>query len=136
MHARGAAADGSDDSSVSMPQEHRSAAGRPSQRRGLLCRRVRCARTRAQVFSRNATAMSLCLMRTDGRNYMEVALDAATNRTGDVWHIQLSRLKVCGAAAAARRCAGAAPVVAPASGHCAPRLCAPDSCGAAAARRL
>eukprot|EP00878_Enallax_costatus_P025353 GHUV01027123.1.p1 GENE.GHUV01027123.1~~GHUV01027123.1.p1 ORF type:complete len:648 (+),score=120.67 GHUV01027123.1:549-2492(+) len=37
--------------------------------------------------------MSLCLMRADGSGYLEVMLDPYTNRTGDVWHIQLSGLK-------------------------------------------
>jgi hypothetical protein len=46
--------------------------------------------------------MSLCLMRADGTKYLEVALDPATNRTGDVWHIQLSRLKVCTRGSAGR----------------------------------
>src|SRR5689334_6098690 len=47
-----------------------------------------------QVFSRHASEMSLCLMRADGSGYLEVMLDPYTNRTGDVWHIQLSGLKV------------------------------------------
>lgn len=56
---------------------------------------VRCTLNFA-VFSRHATSMSLCLMRADGSKYLEVALDPATNRTGDVWHIQLSRIKDVG----------------------------------------
>jgi pullulanase/glycogen debranching enzyme len=48
----------------------------------------------AQVFSRHATAMSLCLMRADGSGYLEVSLDPITNKSGDVWHVQLSGLKV------------------------------------------
>jgi hypothetical protein len=38
--------------------------------------------------------MSLCLLRADGSKYLEVMLDPATNKMGDVWHIQLARLKV------------------------------------------
>jgi hypothetical protein len=38
--------------------------------------------------------MSLCLLRQDGGKYLEIMLDPATNKTGDVWHIQLSKLKV------------------------------------------
>jgi hypothetical protein len=38
--------------------------------------------------------MSLCLLRADGSKYLEVMLDPSTNKTGDVWHIQLERLKV------------------------------------------
>eukprot|EP00879_Flechtneria_rotunda_P022431 GHRR01023681.1.p1 GENE.GHRR01023681.1~~GHRR01023681.1.p1 ORF type:complete len:577 (+),score=194.30 GHRR01023681.1:772-2502(+) len=48
------------------------------------------------VFSRHATNMNLCLMRADGTGYLEVALDPATNRTGDVWHVQLPGLKDVG----------------------------------------
>jgi hypothetical protein len=47
-----------------------------------------------QVFSRHAAEMSLCLMRADGSGYLEVALDPITNKSGDVWHVQLSGLKV------------------------------------------
>lgn len=47
-----------------------------------------------QVFSRHATSMSLCLLRQDGGKYLEIMLDPTTNKTGDVWHIQLSKLKV------------------------------------------
>jgi hypothetical protein len=38
--------------------------------------------------------MSLCLLRQDGGKYLEIMLDPTTNKTGDVWHIQLSKLKV------------------------------------------
>jgi hypothetical protein len=38
--------------------------------------------------------MSLCLMRADGSGYLEVSLDPITNKSGDVWHVQLSGLKV------------------------------------------
>jgi hypothetical protein len=48
----------------------------------------------AQVFSRHAAEMSLCLMRADGSGYLEVSLDPITNKSGDVWHVQLSGLKV------------------------------------------
>lgn len=47
-----------------------------------------------QVFSRHASEMSLCLMRADGSGYLEVSLDPITNKSGDVWHVQLSGLKV------------------------------------------
>lgn len=68
-------------------------------RYAVLCCAVVCCVV--QVFSRHATSMSLCLMRADGSKYLEVVLDPATNRTGDVWHIQLSRLKVGGPVPAA-----------------------------------
>lgn len=45
------------------------------------------------VFSRHASEMSLCLMRADGSGYLEVSLDPITNKSGDVWHVQLSGLK-------------------------------------------
>lgn len=43
-------------------------------------------------------------MRADGGGYLEVALDPDTNRTGDVWHVQLSGLKVVGRLSSAKRC--------------------------------
>ena len=41
------------------------------------------------IFSRNATAVSLVLFGSDERDteYLEIALDPLTNKTGDIWHI-------------------------------------------------
>lgn len=46
------------------------------------------------VFSAHASAMSLCLMRsnsadpgTSASGFLEIALDPAINKTGDVWHV-------------------------------------------------
>lgn len=54
------------------------------------------------VFSAHASAMSLCLVRAGGApgasgGYMEIALDPAINKTGDVWHVCLKvrRVGVC-----------------------------------------
>ena len=46
-----------------------------------------------QVFSRHATSMSLCLLRRDGSGYLEMILDPAAHRTGDVWHVAVAGLK-------------------------------------------
>ncbi len=61
----------------------------------------------AQVFSRNASAMSLCIMRRDGGSYLEVALDPHTNKTGDVWHCSLGGLKNVGQLCYGWRASGA-----------------------------
>lgn len=49
-----------------------------------------------QVFSRHARSMCLCVLRRDGGGYLEVGLDPAAQRTGDVWHIQLQGLRNVG----------------------------------------
>lgn len=56
----------------------------------------RSPRACAQVFSRHAASMSLCLLRADGGGYLEVGLDPGANRTGDVWHVQIRGLKGVG----------------------------------------
>ncbi|HSV55811.1 MAG TPA: alpha-amylase family glycosyl hydrolase, partial [Magnetospirillaceae bacterium] len=45
--------------------------------------------TNFAVFSRNATALTLCLFESpeDGRAVREIRLDPRQNRTGDIWHI-------------------------------------------------
>lgn len=49
------------------------------------------------VYSANASAMSLCILRQGGSGgYMEIALDPTANRTGDVWHICVDGLKDIG----------------------------------------
>ena len=40
--------------------------------------------------------MSLCVLRRDGGGYLEIGLDPATHRTGDVWHIELQGLRNVG----------------------------------------
>lgn len=59
------------------------------------------------VFSRHASGMSLCILRRDGGGYLEVALDPATNRTGDVWHVQLEGLRNVGSLCYGWRASGA-----------------------------
>jgi hypothetical protein len=49
-----------------------------------------------KVFSRHASSMSLAILRRDGAGYLEVALDPATHRTGDVWHVELQGLRNVG----------------------------------------
>ena len=48
------------------------------------------------IFSKNASAVSLCLFDDDmaKQPYAVVAFDPVVNRTGDIWHIEL-----CGAKA-------------------------------------
>ncbi|MHC6201938.1 glycogen debranching protein GlgX [Breznakiellaceae bacterium SP9] len=47
------------------------------------------------LFSRNSTAVSLVLFETDAPDspYEEVVLDAHKNKTGDIWHCFIPRLK-------------------------------------------
>lgn len=53
--------------------------------------------------------MSLCLLRSSGSGgYLEVRLDAITNKTGDVWHVQLQGLKDVGTLCYGWRAGGAA----------------------------
>jgi len=48
------------------------------------------------VFSRHASTMSLCVLRADGSGYLEVGLDPAVHRSGDVWHVELQGLRNVG----------------------------------------
>lgn len=45
------------------------------------------------VRSREATAMSLVLVRSGTDKFMEVALDPDINKTGDAWHVEIRGLK-------------------------------------------
>ena len=44
------------------------------------------------LFSRHATAVSLCLFNPDRTPFIELPLDPKKNRTGDVWHIFVKSL--------------------------------------------
>lgn len=72
-----------------------------------------------QVFSRHARSMSLCMLRSDGSGFLEVGLDPAVHRSGDVWHVQLQGLRNVGGlcygwrAGGDRSWAGAHPLLGP-----------------------
>lgn len=51
--------------------------------------------------------MSLCVLRADGSGYLEVGLDPAVHRTGDVWHIQLQGVRDVGSLCYGWRAGGA-----------------------------